>query len=150
MKLLEYQAHELFRKYRIAAAQGIVVSSAEDLRCAAAQVEYPVVLKAQVATGGRGKAGGIQIARTQAELLDKGESIFGLEIKGLPVKRIFLTNLIGARRELYLSITLDRKSKSPVLIFSAEGGMEINAIADAAPDGSSGLSSARCPASSRP
>ncbi len=133
MKLLEYQAHELFRKYGIDAARGVVVRSAEELRCQAAQVEYPVVLKAQLATGGRGKAGGIQVARTPAEFLEKGTGILGLRIKGLPVKRIFLTSLVDARRELYLSITLDRKSKAPVLIFSAEGGMEINAVADADP-----------------
>lgn len=138
MKLLEYQAHELFRQYGIPAASGVVVTSKQELQSKAddsdSGIPYPAVVKAQVKTGGRGKAGGVKVAETKAELLEKGNSILDLVIKKLPVRRLFITNKEQIIQELYISITLDRKFKLPVLIFSAEGGMEINDIAEKNPD----------------
>lgn len=138
MKLLEYQAHELFGRYGVPSAAGTVVTSKEELAKKAGDpssgIPYPTVVKAQVQTGGRGKAGGVKIAADPKELVEKGNAIFDLVIKKLPVRRIFLTNRVDIKQELYVSITLDRKFKLPVLIFSAEGGMEINEIAEKDPD----------------
>jgi succinyl-CoA synthetase beta subunit len=134
MKLLEYQAHELFTRYGIPAAVGTVIRNRKELKAAAPDFKFPAVIKAQVQTGGRGKAGGVKIAETQEELISLGGSIFDLVIKKLPVRKLFITGKAKVRRELYLSITLDRKAKVPVLIFCAEGGIEINEIADTHPD----------------
>lgn len=133
MKLLEHQAHELFSSYGIPSAKGITVSSVKELSSVLDTISYPVVIKAQVQTGGRGKAGGVAVAHTRDELAEKAEAILNLKIKDLPVKKIFLTNLVKVISEFYLSITIDRKSKMPIMIFSASGGMEINEIADTDP-----------------
>ncbi len=138
MKLLEYQAHELFNRCGVPAAAGVVVTSKEELKAKAEDpssgIPFPAVVKAQVQTGGRGKAGGVKIAENKDELIEKGSAILDLVIKKLPVRRLFITNKVDVKQELYLSITLDRKFKLPVLIFSAEGGMEINEIAEKDPD----------------
>jgi succinyl-CoA synthetase beta subunit len=134
MKLLEYKAHELFAAHGIPASQGIVVRSVDELAARAGQVVFPVVVKAQVETGGRGKAGGVRIARDRDELLSAGRGILGLRIGGQPVAALFLTAKRDIAAELYLSIVLDRKRKLPVLVFSAEGGVDINETAAAHPD----------------
>lgn len=134
MKLLEHQAHELFRKFGLPAAEGHVVATMEELRDVSGELPYPIVMKAQVQTGGRGKAGGIRIVTDRDELLKNGEELFRLSIKNLPVRKIFLTGKANVEKEMYLAITMDRLHKAPVIIFSAEGGMEINEIAEAQPD----------------
>jgi succinyl-CoA synthetase beta subunit len=133
MKLLEHQAHELFSSYGIPSAKGLTVSSVNELSSILDKISYPVVIKAQVQTGGRGKAGGVAVAHTQDELAEKAEAVLNLKIKGLPVKKIFLTNLVNVISEFYLSITIDRNSKLPIMIFSPSGGMDINEIADTDP-----------------
>lgn len=133
MKLLEHQAHGLFSSYGIPCAKGLTVSSVNELSSVLDKISYPVVIKAQVQTGNRGKAGGVAVAQNQDELMEKAETILNLKIKGLPVKRIFLTSFVKVISEFYLSITIDRKSKMPILIFSANGGMDINEIANTDP-----------------
>jgi len=133
MKLFEHQAHELFSSYGIPCAKGLTVSSVNELSSVLDKISYPVVIKAQVQTGNRGKAGGIAVAQNKDELMEKAETILNLKIKGLPVKRIFLTNFVKVVSEFYLSITIDRKSKMPIMIFSANGGMDINEIVDTDP-----------------
>lgn len=133
MKLFEHQAHELFSSYGIPCAKGITVSSVNELSSVLDKISYPVVIKAQVQTGNRGKAGGVAVAQNKDELMEKAETILNLKIKGLPVKRIFLTDFVKVVSEFYLSITIDRKSKMPIMIFSANGGMDINEIADTDP-----------------
>jgi len=133
MKLFEHQAHELFSSYGIPCAKGLTVSSVNELSSVLDKISYPVVIKAQVQTGNRGKAGGIAVAQNKDELMEKAETILNLKIKGLPVKRIFLTNFVKVVSEFYLGITIDRKSKMPIMIFSANGGMDINQIADTDP-----------------
>ena len=133
MKLFEHQAHELFSSYGIPCAKGLTVSSVNELSSVLDKISYPVVIKAQVQTGNRGKAGGVAVAQNKDELMEKAKTILNLKIKGLPVKRIFLTSFVKVISEFYLSITIDRKSKMPILIFSANGGMDINEIADTDP-----------------
>jgi len=134
MKLLEYKAHELFARFGIPASGGPVVKSAEELAAAAARLSFPVVVKAQVETGGRGKAGGVKVARDAGELLSLGRQILSLQIGGQPVSALFLTARRDIEREFYLSLVLDRKRKRPVLIFSPEGGVEINETAEKHPE----------------
>jgi succinyl-CoA synthetase beta subunit len=134
MKLLEYKAHELFARFGIPASEGLVVTSAAELAARAGQVAFPVVVKAQVETGGRGKAGGVRVARGMDELLSAGQQILGLRIGGQPVSALFLTAKKDIAAEFYLAVVLDRTRKCPVLIFSAEGGVEINETAAAHPE----------------
>jgi succinyl-CoA synthetase beta subunit len=133
MKLLECQAHELFLKFGLPASRGVIISSPNELKSVIGKLVYPVVLKAQVKTGGRGKAGGIRIARSQSDLLAMGNEVFHLAIQGFPVEKIFLTNFVDAAKELYLSLTLDRRTKLPVMLFSAEGGTDVNVAAETNP-----------------
>ncbi|GAB6277992.1 MAG: ADP-forming succinate--CoA ligase subunit beta [Rectinema sp.] len=134
MKLLEYKAHEIFHRYGIPSMDGQVVDSPEELKIIADHISLPAVIKAQVQTGGRGKAGGVQIATNKQDLVEKGTAILAMKIKDLPVKKIFITKKVDYLKELYLSFTLDRRSKKVVLIFSKEGGMEINEIAGKRPE----------------
>ena len=134
MKLLEYKAHEVFHEFEVPSINGFTVSSIEELEKADGQLEYPVVIKAQVQTGNRGKAGGIQFAKNREELLEKGKQILAMSIKGLEVKRIFVTEKVDIQKEMYLSFTMDRKTKLGVMIFSTEGGVDINEIAEKNPD----------------
>ena len=134
MKLLEYKAHEVFHEFEVPSINGFTVSSIEELEKADGELEYPVVIKAQVQTGNRGKAGGIQFAENRDELLEKGKNVLGMSIKGLEVKRIFVTEKVDIQKEMYLSFTMDRKTKLGVMIFSPEGGVDINEIAEKNPD----------------
>jgi len=134
MKLLEYKAHEIYRKYDMPCMNGMVASSAEELKAMDGRIPYPMVLKSQVQTGGRGKAGGIQFAENRKELEEKADFLFNLKIKDLPVEKVFAAHKVELTREMYLSITLDRKVKQAVMIFSREGGVEINQIAEENPD----------------
>lgn len=134
MKLLEYKAHEVFHEYELSSTDGHVASSVEDLEKMDGKLFYPVVIKAQVQTGGRGKAGGVQFAENREELIVKGKAILEMKIKDLPVHKVFVVPKVEVKKEMYLSFTLDRKTRLPVLIFSPEGGVEINEIAEKNPD----------------
>jgi len=134
MKLLEYKAHEIFRTYGVASIDGYTVSSPEELADVDGKLPYPVVIKAQVQTGNRGKLGGIKFAKDKAELLANGTAILGMTIKELEVKRVFITPKVEIKKEMYLSFTMDRKTKLGVMIFSPIGGMDINEIAEKDPD----------------
>ncbi len=134
MKLLEYKAHEVFSAYRLPCMHGYTASTADEVKDLAGLLTYPVVIKAQVQTGGRGKAGGIQFAEDTAELLTRSTEILNMKIKDLPVHKVFIGHKVEVTTEMYLSFTLDRKSKQPVLIFSTEGGVDINEIAENNPD----------------
>lgn len=134
MKLLEYQAHDLFRTYGIASIDGYTAGSRDELIELADQVSYPAVIKAQVQTGNRGKLGGIKFAENKAELVEQGSAILGMTIKNLPVSKVFITPKVEISQEMYLSFTMDRKTKLGVMIFSPVGGMEINEIVEENPD----------------
>jgi succinyl-CoA synthetase beta subunit len=127
-------AHKVFGEYGLPSTPGVTADSLEELEKLEPQIEYPAVLKAQVQTGGRGKAGGVQFASDKDELLEKGARILGMSIKNLKVEKIFVVPKVPVKKEMYLSFTLDRKTKLPVMIFSPEGGVEINEIAEKNPD----------------
>lgn len=136
MDLMEYKAKELFYKYGLPTAVGAVADSVEELakKCAEVNIEYPVVVKAQVQTGGRGKAGGVKFAENPEELKDVSKSIFGLDIKGHKVNKVMTLHKVEITRELYLSIMLDRNTKCPVIIFASQGGVDIEQTAKETPE----------------
>ncbi|MGC8645397.1 MAG: ADP-forming succinate--CoA ligase subunit beta [Thermoplasmata archaeon] len=126
MNLYEYQAKDLFRKFGIPVPNGLYCEDAEHL----SWNEFPAVVKAQVLTGGRGKAGGIKFAKDEKELKEKASEVLGMTIKGLKVKGILLEEKLNISRELYLSVTLDRSRRKPLIMASSSGGMEIEEVPD--------------------
>ena len=134
MDLMEYKAKELYVKYQIPSTKGAGIDSLEELPEKTKDLKFPLVAKAQVQTGGRGKAGGIKFAQNVRELADASKSILGMDIKGHTVKKLLITEKAEVEKEFYLSIMLDRSSKGPVIIFSPEGGVDIEAVAEKSPE----------------
>ena len=134
MNLYEYQGKELFARFGIPVLPGQVAALPEEARDIAARLGGLVVIKAQVQAGGRGKAGGVKLANTPDEAFDKARDILALHIKGLPVRRVLVTQAADIARELYLAIVMDRQKKLPLIMLSAEGGVEIEEVAHTAPE----------------
>jgi succinyl-CoA synthetase beta subunit len=134
MNLHEYQGKELFARFGLPVLPGQVATTAEEARDIAASLGGTVVIKAQVQAGGRGKAGGVKLATTPAEAYTKAGDILALTIKGLRVRKVLVTQAADIARELYLSIVLDRSRKLPLIMLSAEGGVEIEEVARVAPE----------------
>ncbi len=132
MLLMEYIARDLLAAQGIAVPRGTVIESEADV--SRASLSFPAVLKAQVPIGGRGKAGGIKIVNSVQEARDTAARLLGMTIKGLTVDRLLLVEKVAAMQEWYLAILLDRGIKVPMIIFSPEGGMEIEEIARVHPD----------------
>ncbi|HEU5299186.1 MAG TPA: ADP-forming succinate--CoA ligase subunit beta [bacterium] len=132
MKLHEYQAKALFRAYDIPVQQGAVIERPEEI--GGLQLRYPVVLKAQVLVGGRGKAGGIKLAQTPAEARDRASAILGMSIKGETVRRLLVAEAADIAAEYYLAFIVDRSSRGLVAIASSSGGIDIEAVAQTAPE----------------
>jgi succinyl-CoA synthetase beta subunit len=132
--LMEYQAKELFAKHDVATTLGVVVETAEDARAAAEEMGGVTVIKAQVKAGGRGKAGGVKIAKTADEAFEHASAILGMDIKGLTVKRVLVTPATPPEDEYYFSFLLDRSNRSFLCIASVEGGVEIEEVAKTNPD----------------
>jgi succinyl-CoA synthetase beta subunit len=131
--LLEHQGKRLFEAAGIPVLPSRVVVSGEDAGPAAAELGYPLAVKAQVLTGGRGKAGGVRVVTRPEDLDETVAAILGLTIKGKAVRGVLLEQGALVLRELYLAITLDRHAKAPVLIFSRSGGVDIEQVAKADP-----------------
>ena len=133
MKLHEYQSKLIFSKYGIPIPKGRVAATAEAARHIAQELGGRVVIKAQALVGGRGKAGGIKVAKdaTEAELL--ATQILRMEIKGLPVRKVLVDEAAAIETEIYLGITNDRAARKPVMMASAAGGVEIEEVARATP-----------------
>ena len=131
---MEYQAKELFAKHGVAGALGITVETPEDARAAAEKIGGVVVVKAQVKAGGRGKAGGVKVAKTPEEAEEHARAILDLEIKGLPVNRVLVVPGASIEEEYYFSFLLDRSNRSYLCIASVEGGVEIEEVAKTNPD----------------
>ena len=131
---MEYQAKELFAKHGVAGALGITVETPEDARAAAEKIGGVVVVKAQVKAGGRGKAGGVKVAKTPEEAEEAARAILDLEIKGLPVNRVLVVPGASIEEEYYFSFLLDRSNRSYLCIASVEGGVEIEEVAKTNPD----------------
>jgi succinyl-CoA synthetase beta subunit len=132
--LMEYQAKELFAKHGVATTLGTVVQTAEEARAAAEQIGGVTVVKAQVKAGGRGKAGGVKIAKTPDEAFQYATDILNLTIKDLPVNRVLVTPATPPEEEYYFSFLLDRSNRQYLCIASVEGGVEIEEVAKTNPD----------------
>ena len=132
--LYEYQARDLFEHYGVPVLPGIVADSPEQVRAAAEQLAGTVVVKAQVKTGGRGKAGGVKVAHSPEEAEEAARAILGLDIKGHVVKRVMVAAGARIAREFYFSILLDRGNRSYLSLASVEGGMEIEELAVTRPE----------------
>ncbi len=136
MKLMEYQAKLLFKKYGLPIKHGCVIDRAEELSTALEEnnVSYPLVVKAQIQSGHRGQAGGIQFAHNYEEAKKHVDNLLGKTLLGLKVNKLYLVEMADYKIEWYLSIMLDRLTKQPIIIFSADGGMEIEETAKQNPD----------------
>ncbi len=134
MNLHEYQGKELFARFGLPVLPGQVATTPEEARDIAASLGGTVVIKAQVLVGGRGKAGGVKLAHSPDEAYDRARDILALTIKGLPVRRVLVAQAADIARELYLSIVLDRARKLPLIMLSAEGGVDIEEVARTAPE----------------
>src|SRR5215831_278839 len=132
MKLLEYQAKELLASLGIAIPPGAVASTPEEAAAACARLG-PVAVKAQVPVGGRGKAGGIKLARTPDEARHAAEQIIGMDIKGFKVPLVYCETALDIAREIYLGFTVDRDARANILMLSGKGGIEIEQVAEESP-----------------
>jgi succinyl-CoA synthetase beta subunit len=132
--LYEYQAKDLFGAHGVPVLPGRVVSTSEQARAAAAELGRAVVVKAQVKTGGRGKAGGVQLAHTPDEAQRKAAAILGMDIKGHTVHRVLVTPACEIDEEYYLSFLLDRTLRTFLAMASVQGGMDIEEVAATAPE----------------
>lgn len=134
MKLHEYQSKFRFAEFGIPIPQGKVATTPEEARTIAEEVGGKVVVKAQVHVGGRGKAGGVKLAENADEAFEHASKILGMDIKGLTVERVLIDPAADIQKEIYLAITNDRAAGMPLIIASAEGGIEIEELAHTNPD----------------
>ena len=134
MDLYEYQGKELFRRYGIPVSEGRLAETPEEARAAAEELGEPVVVKAQVLTGGRGKAGGVKLADDPADAEEKAAGILGIDIRGHIVRRLWVEQASDIAKEYYLSITFDRGAKKPLFMFTTQGGVEIEQVAEESPE----------------
>ncbi len=134
MNLHEYQGKELFARFGLPVLPGQVAATPEEARDVAASIGGLVVIKAQVQVGGRGKAGGVKLAHDPDEAFEKARDILALTIKGLPVRKVLVAQAADIAKEYYLSIVMDREKKAPLVMFSPEGGVDIEEVARVSPD----------------
>ena len=139
MDLYEYQGKQYFARYGIPVSAGGVADTVEEAVAAAEAAGYPVVVKAQVQVGGRGKAGGVKLAADAAEVRLHAADIIGLDIKGHVVRRLWVEHATDIAEEYYASFTLDRGAKAHLAMVSARGGVEIETVADEDPEAISRL-----------
>ncbi len=134
MDLYEYQGKELLRQFDIETLEGIVAASPEEARAAAEQLGGPVAIKAQVLTGGRGKAGGIKVVQEPEDVEEAARQILGMEIRDHTVRQVLIEAGAEISSEMYLSILVDRAEKKPLILFSTEGGVDIEEVAETNPE----------------
>ena len=134
MDLFEYQAKELFAKHHVPTTPGRVTESAQDAKAIATEIGRPVMVKAQVKTGGRGKAGGVKYAATPEDAFTHATNILGLDIKGHIVRKLLVSEASDIAEEYYLSFLLDRANRRYLAMCSVEGGMDIEEVAATKPD----------------
>src|SRR4029077_2585515 len=137
--LYEYQGKDLFRRVGIPVSEGRLAATPEEARKAAEGLGGPVVVKAQVLTGGRGKAGGVKLADDPADAEAKARDILGLDINGHVVRKLWIEQASEIAKEYYLSITFDRGAKQPLFMLTTEAGIEIEQVARESPDALSRL-----------
>jgi succinyl-CoA synthetase beta subunit len=129
MDLYEYQGKQLFARFGIPVSEGRLAATPDEARAAADELGGPVVVKAQVLTGGRGKAGGVKLADGPADAEAKARDIIGLDIRGHVVERVWVEQASEIAKEYYLSVTFDRGEKKPLFMFTTQGGVEIEEVA---------------------
>jgi succinyl-CoA synthetase beta subunit len=132
--LFEYQARDMFEAHGVPVLQGIIADTPEEVEAAAAKIGGVVVVKAQVKAGGRGKAGGVKVAKSPEEAKELSKNIFGLNIKGHEVKRVMVAQGASIEKEFYFSVLLDRSNRTFLSLCSVEGGMEIEQLAEERPE----------------
>ena len=130
MKLYEYEAKEIFSQYGIPVPQGTVIEHPSEID----ECSYPVVLKAQVLVGGRGKAGGVKIAENEKEAQEIAEKMLSMKIKGIPVKKLLVYPAVNIQKEYYLGFVVDRNARKIVVLASSEGGVDIEEVAEKSPE----------------
>lgn len=134
MKIHEYQAKDILARYGIPIQAGRVAYTPEEAEAIARELGGPVVIKAQVYVGGRGKAGGIQFGDTPEQARAAAAKVLGMDIKGLKVEKVLVVSKLDIKEEYYLGIILDRKTQAPVVMVSKEGGIDIEEVAVTAPE----------------
>jgi len=134
MKLHEYQSKEIFRDYLIPIPRGHLASTPEEAKLIAEELNGPVVLKAQVLVGGRGKAGGIRLVKSPEEAKEEASGLLGRTIKDFPVRRLLVEEAVSIQQEIYLGMTVDRFNGKTLVIASAEGGVDIEEVAQTTPE----------------
>ena len=134
MKLHEYQSKRLFAEFNVPIPKGDVATTPDEVRRVAEELNGPVVVKAQVLAGGRGKAGGIKLANNPDEAFRAASHILGMKIKGFTVKTVLVDQASDIRKEIYLGIVIDRVARRAVMMASAEGGVDIEQVAQERPD----------------
>ncbi len=134
MKIHEYQAKEIFSRYSIPVTREELCFTVEEVSSATQKLGLPVVVKAQVLAGGRGKAGGVKLAKSLDEATTAATAILGMDIKGYTVEKVLVAEGVRFNNEVYVGLTIDRKSKSVIFMASREGGVEIEEVAKENPD----------------
>jgi succinyl-CoA synthetase beta subunit len=134
LDLYEYQGKQLFARFGIPVSEGRPATTPEEARAAAEELGGPVVVKAQVLTGGRGKAGGIKLADDPAAAAENARAILGLDINGHVVRKLWIERASEIAKEYYLSITFDRSTKKPLFMLTTQGGIDIEEVADQHPE----------------
>ncbi len=134
MKIHEYQAKEVFARYGVPVPKGVVCTEPEEAERFAAELGRPVVVKAQVHVGGRGKAGGVKVARSPLEAIQAATAILGMDIKGLTVEKVLVEPALDIREEYYLGVVQDRATQRNTVIVSAAGGVDIEEVAEKTPE----------------
>lgn len=134
MRLHEYQSKQIFARYGIPIPKGRVAATAEEAKVIAEELGSRVVIKSQILVGGRGKAGGIRLAKTPGEALEVASQILSMNIKGLPVRKVLVEEAADIEEEIYLGITNDRAERKSVMMASAAGGVDIEQVAQLSPE----------------
>ncbi len=134
MDLLEYQGKQLFARHGVAVPTGRPASTVDEAVDAADEIGYPCVVKAQVQIGGRGKAGGIKLAKDRAEAEEHAKAILGMDIRGLTVHEVWVEGASEIASEYYASVIFDRSEKAPLIMLSTKGGMDIEEVAESDPN----------------
>jgi succinyl-CoA synthetase beta subunit len=134
MDLLEYQGKQLFRKHGVPVPDGGPAGTVAEALDVGDDLDYPVVVKAQVQIGGRGKAGGIKLARDRDELEEHASAILGMDIRGFTVHELYVESASDIDEEYYAAIVFDRSAKKPMAMLSRMGGMDVEAVVEQDPD----------------
>src|SRR4029078_10806931 len=134
MDLLEYQGKQLFQKHGVPVPDGRPATTVPEAVEAAEELGYPVVIKAQVQVGGRGKAGGIKLAKDRAEAQENATAILGMDIKGFTVHELYVEKASEIDEEYYAAVVFDRSAKKPMVMLSRMGGMDVEEVAETDPE----------------